>query len=103
MPSLVQILLPLPARNVPVERGGPFERLRAELTERFGGMTAYLRSPAIGLWKDSEGDPERDEIVVYEVMVDELDERWWAALRERLRTELDQEELVIRALPYQRL
>lgn len=99
---LVQLLLPL--------RGGAREEdrrylndLREELTHRFGGVTAYLRAPAIGDWKDESNLIERDEIVIVEVMVDELDTGWWADLRERIRKELDQEDLIVRALPYVRL
>ncbi len=48
---LVQILLPL-ADN----RGRPFPAamlgdVRRELTERFGGLTAFTRAPAEGFWE----------------------------------------------------
>ena len=100
---LVQILLPL--RDA---AGKPFpqehnELVRSELTERFGGLTAYVRSPAKGLWKEGEGNTVRDDIVVYEVMVEDLDEPWWAGYRERLRRRFAQEDLVIRTHPIRRL
>ena len=57
---LVQLLLPLRDNDgVPFPRAD-FERVRAELTERHGGVTAYLRSPASGVWRDEGGEVARD-------------------------------------------
>lgn len=97
MTHLVQILLP-----VRDERGEPFPssafvRVRDELTGRFGGVTAYLHSPAEGVWREEDG-VERDEIVVVEVMTDGLDRAWWQDYREELRRRFAQDELVVRAL-----
>lgn len=94
---LVQILLTLSDNDgVPFDPS-EYEDVRASLTERFGGVTAYVRAPAEGHWKEGEGSTARDEIVIYEVMVESLDRPWWAELRERLRTRFRQEELVVRA------
>jgi hypothetical protein len=101
--ALVQLLLPIVEKHDSSAAGGIHAELRAELTERFGGVTAYLRSPATGLWKDHEDRVERDRVVIYEVMVEELDREWWAELRERVRLALEQDELVVRAIPVQRL
>jgi hypothetical protein len=38
-----------------------------------------------------------DTIVVYEVMVDDLDTRWWAGYREQLAAMFGQKALVVRA------
>jgi hypothetical protein len=57
---LVQILLPL-AGDRPV-----FDEVMHELTERFGGVTAYTRAPAAGLWKNPSASTERDDIIVGE-------------------------------------
>ncbi len=100
---LVQLLLPLydnEGRPFPERE---FAEVRRKLTDRFGGVTAYHRSPAEGLWKDDAGPPARDQIVIYEVMTDRLDRAWWATFRERLRKRFMQEELVVRALPIERL
>jgi hypothetical protein len=97
--TLVQVLLPVydPAGvALPPEL---FARVRAELTQRFGGVTAWVRSPARGVWKDEDGSVERDDVVLYEVVVETLDREWWSAYRERLRREFRQEELLVRALP----
>jgi hypothetical protein len=88
---LVQLLLPLydnTGRRVPHER---FALVRDELTERFGGVTAYLRSPAEGTWKESD------------VMVDRLDRAWWARYRIQLEGRFGQRELMVRATPADRL
>lgn len=94
---LVQLLLPLydpQGRRFPADK---FAAVRRELTERFGGVTAYVRSPAEGLWQDAEGDLQRDDVVIHEVMVEALDREWWAGYRERLRASFAQEALVVRS------
>jgi hypothetical protein len=48
------------------------------------------------LW-ESGGGVERDNIAVIEVMAEELNRLFWRSLRERLESELSQEEIVIRA------
>ena len=101
---LVQILLPLRDPGGTAFSNSAFTRVRTELTERFGGVTAYLQAPAQGVWKDEEeGRVERDEVVVIEVMVDDLDRGWWAGYREDLRDRFEQEELVVRAMEMERL
>ena len=100
---LVQILLP-----VRDNAGTPFpradhDRVRHELTERFGGVTAYLRAPAAGAWKDGEGDVARDEIVIFEVMAAGLDRDWWRSYREDLERRFRQDEIIARALPCETL
>jgi hypothetical protein len=39
-----------------------FDAVRRELTHRFGAVTAYMRSPAAGLWKKDSGEVDRDEL-----------------------------------------
>jgi hypothetical protein len=100
---LIQILLPLSDNDGRRFSEEPFIAVRRELTERFGGVTAYARAPATGMWKRDEGDVARDDNVMVEVMVDELDREWWRAYRDRLAALFRQEELVVRALPIERL
>ena len=100
---LVQLLLP-----VRDESGSPYPRklydsLVEKLTERFGGLTAYTRAPADGLWEENSGRTVRDDVVVYEVMADQLDEKWWKALRGRLERAFNQDELVVRTHEIRRL
>ena len=105
---LVQILLPLydnEGRRLPRAH---YDALARELTERFGGLTAYTRAPAEGLWRDEDAEGEgkppdapapvvRDEIVIYEVMAESLDEAWWRARRRALERDLRQDTVVVRA------
>lgn len=93
---LVQILLPLfdnSGRSLPREE---YERVRTELTERFGGLTVYTRAPAEGLWKSENGE-SRDDIVIFEVMAETLDASWWHDYRHDLERRFRQEKIVIRA------
>lgn len=101
MPYLVQILLP---RHVPnIDAPGPlFQAVREELTERFGGLTVYSQSPAEGLWT-SRNQLVRDEMVLFEVMVDAIEPAWWQAYRRTLEQRFEQEEVLIRATEFQRL
>lgn len=97
---LVQLLLPTHTRSGAAVASEQFARVRVELTERFGGVTAYTRSPATGLWKREEDDAiERDQVIMVEVVVEDLDRAWWTAYREQLELRFDQEEVHARALP----
>ena len=80
-----------------------FERVRRELTEHFGGVTAFMRSPAMGLWADDSGQVRRDEIVSFEVMTEMLDRDWWRNYREQLGKRFRQQEIVMRASSFERL
>ncbi|WP_081593607.1 hypothetical protein [Rhizobium mesoamericanum] len=93
MPYLVEILLPVTHTR---ESRANLDRLRDELTERFGGATLHVDSPAEGIW-DDDGEVERDRIVVAEVMTDDLDRTWWASYRKELEARFRQEEIVVRA------
>lgn len=94
---LIEILLP--------HIGGDlFGEVRRELVERFGGLAAFARAPAEGLWDGGGGGSvERDDIVVLEVMADRLDRAWWADYRRRLEVRFAQDEIVVRAREIERL
>ena len=101
---LIQLLLPLYDNAGRATPASELRRVRDELTERFGGLTVHSRAPAEGLWEEShDGGRVRDDLVIYEVMVDQLDAQWWRAYRESLERRLRQEELVVRALEIRRL
>lgn len=57
---LVQILLPLYDNRKHPFLHSDFKLVRGELTEHFGGVTAFVRSPAEGLWKEDDGKVSRD-------------------------------------------
>ena len=93
---VVEILLPLRDNG-----GQPFGQelysgVRRDLVERFGGLTAFTRSPAEGLW-DEGGGTAHDEIVIFEVMSDTLERGWWADYRARLEESFAQEVILIGA------
>ncbi|MBA3315101.1 MAG: hypothetical protein H0T47_17660 [Planctomycetaceae bacterium] len=100
---LVPLLLPVydnEGRPFPRSR---FEQVRRTLTEKFGGVTAYSRAPAEGHWKEADDATTRDDVVIYETMVDQLDRAWWSSFKEELRDQFQQEELIVRALPIELL
>ncbi len=103
---LVQFLLPLSDNLGQRFTSHEFTRVHDELTERFGGITAYMRSPAVGLWKEQKDNTQRvsrDNIVMFEVMVESLDRPWWSDYRESLKQRFRQEEVIIRATQMERL
>ena len=103
MPHLVQILLPLRTCDGSDQPPVLFAEVRDELTQRFGGVTAYSRSPATGLWKNTEAEVEREQVIMVEVVVDAFDRDWWTQYRDRLARRFDQEEIHARALAIERI
>jgi hypothetical protein len=97
MKHLVQILLPATGAGGPIA-AAQLEAVLRELTERFGGVTAYTRTPAQGLWKHS-GDTDRDTVVMVEVVVDVFDPEWWATYRLALERTFRQAVIHTRAFP----
>jgi hypothetical protein len=99
---LIEILLPATfndGRPIPPDMLG---RIRTDLVERFGGLTAFTRSPAEGVWVDG-GAARRDDIVVLEIMTQEVNRTWWLAWRKRMEAQLGQDEIVVRAREIERL
>jgi hypothetical protein len=93
----VEILLPL------FENGGKrnpkrrFDQTTRELTEKFGGLTAYTRAPAHGFWKQTSKRTVRDDVVIYEVICPRLNRSWWKRYRSVLEHRFAQDELIVRA------
>ena len=95
--TLVQWLLPLQdnaGRRFPQAL---YAQVRAELTQRFGGVTAYPHTPVVGLWED-DGEVQRDELVLFEVVVEDFDRDWWRHYRAELCTRFRQEAILLRAM-----
>jgi hypothetical protein len=93
---VVELFLPLETsdgRSIPSET---FERIKTELTERFGGVTSFLRSPAEGAWKPSGGSVVHDQVAIFEVMVEDVDTAWWHQYRKGLEREFDQAQILAR-------
>jgi hypothetical protein len=92
---LIQILLPLYDNAGNAFGEELYIKVRTELTERFGGLTAFTRAPAQGLWR-SDGKTTHDDIVVFEVMAAEIDKEWWANYRLGLEASFRQDTIIIR-------
>lgn len=71
-----------------------FRSVEVELSARFGGVTAHLQSPASGIWHD-EGETHADEVVIFEVILEEPDCLWWRDYRERLEVEFRQKRILL--------
>lgn len=100
---LVELFLPLRDNaGLPFPRA-LYERVRADLAGRFGGVTAFTRAPATGLWEDGSGEVQRDEVVLFEVMVDHVDHGWWRDYRRALEAGFRQDEVLVRATAVERL
>ena len=94
---LIHILLPLNDNTGKPLPKRLFRAVAAELTEKFDGLTAHTRAPAEGVWKETSDRARRDEIVIYEVMVEVLDEPWWTKYRKSLEDRFEQEKIIVRA------
>ncbi|WP_399678470.1 hypothetical protein [Xenophilus sp.] len=94
---LVQFFLPVRGNDGKAFPREEFARVRAELADRFGGVTAYVRSPAVGAWEDDDGDVCRDDVLLFEVVADTLDRDWWRDYRDDLCGRFAQEEVLVRA------
>jgi hypothetical protein len=100
---LIQILLPLNDNAGHSHARELFRVVADELTEQFGGLTAYTRAPAEGLWKEDSSGATKDEIVIYEVMTKGLDKKWWREYRTGLEARFRQEQVIARAQRIRRL
>ena len=93
---LIQILLPLFDNDGTHFEPALYADTRRELAERFGGLTAFSRAPAEGLWQD-DGKTKHDDIIVFEVMAEGVDTEWWRAYRKTLEARFKQDMMVVRA------
>jgi hypothetical protein len=94
---LVQLIVPVYDNDGQPFVAAEFTRVRRELTERFGGATAYTRAPAQGTWEDEQGRIRHDDVIVMEVMVDVLDRPWWHEYGRELARRFRQNEMAVRA------
>lgn len=80
-----------------------FDQVRTELAEKFGGVTVFVRSPAVGLWEDDDGEVQRDDVVLLEVMAAHVDHGLWRGYRQQLEQRFLQDEVLVRASAVERL
>ena len=92
---LIQLLLPVTKGDSSADQS--IREVRRELTERFGGVTAYTRAPAHGVWVDETNTEIHDDVTIVEVMAKEVDHDWWSSFRKKLEDELQQDVVVVRA------
>lgn len=100
---LVELFLPLRNNAGAAFKKDLYDTVRAELAALFGGVTAFTRAPAAGLWEDDGGEVQRDDVVLFEVMVDHVDHAWWRNYRATLEQRFDQDEVLVRATAVERL
>ena len=77
----------------------PLADTRREPAARFSGLTAYLRSPAKGLWTAPDGHTEQDDVVMVEVVTEAFDRAWWRTYAATLAARFGQESIHVRAVP----
>ena len=100
---LIQIYLPLQDNEGKTFETGKFSGIEKELTERFGGLTAFTRAPADGFWKPDRKGIQQDRIVIFEVIAAQLDQKWWEAYRHNLEEIFSQDEIMVLATEVSRL
>ena len=76
--------------------------VRRQLFDKFGGLTVKPRSPSQGYIREGKS-PAKDDLVVLEVTVPELDRAWWDAFKADLEQQFRQREIQIRASELARL
>lgn len=95
---LVRFYLPLHDNSGEPFPSFMFRAVEAELSARFGGVTAHLQSPASGLWRDGS-EVHADEVAVFEVLSRKEDRDWWTAYRQRLAREFRQKSILMMLQP----
>ena len=95
---LVRFYLPLHDNTGAAFPAQMLADVSSELSDRFGGVTAHLLSPASGLWRDG-GDMHADDVVIFEVFTQNVDRGWWTAYRGRLAEDFRQKSILMLLQP----
>lgn len=95
---LFQILLPRADNDGKPFAREEFDRVKEDLASKFDGVTAYLQAPAEGLWHQ-RGQGGGDDIVIFEVMVQQIDLADWRDRRTELERRFRQDMVIIRYMP----
>jgi hypothetical protein len=93
--KLVQILLPLRDNRGRAFQRALYERVQKEITKEFGGVTAYTRSPARGVW-NTAGKAQLDDVIMIEVMSRRPRRAWWKRYRRELERRFRQDHVIVR-------
>ncbi len=100
---LIQVLVPLFDPQGKQFGKSIFNDIREGFLKKFGGVTIYASSIAEGLWKDDLGKVDHDQLIVFEVMTESLNRKWWKNYRQKLEQSLLQDEIVIRVVEFTKL
>lgn len=95
---LLQLILPVRDNDGNAFPDTLWDGLKARLADMFGGVTAFRRAPAEGVWAPSPEKRAAEDVFIVEVMARTLDHTWWAALQAELEQALGQEHVIIRAI-----
>ena len=95
---LIQLLLPVYDNDKRAFPRAYFDQVRQELTQQYGGVTAFVRSPAVGFWKDDEEEITRDDVIMFEVVTEQVDQGWWKRYRQKLEKTFRQNTILVRAI-----
>lgn len=101
--QLIQIFLPLYDNNKQAFGRSLYDDLRTGLKEKFGGVTFYRNAAVEGVWKDETGNTNYDELIIAEVLTSDLDTEWWQQFKQGLEQIFKQEEILIRAIVFEKL
>lgn len=74
---------------------------RCKLAETSDGLTAYVWSPAKGVWTAPDGHTEHDDVVMVEIVTDTFDRQWWHTYAATLAARFGQDTIHVRALSIQ--
>jgi hypothetical protein len=94
---LIQLLLPVTVNGS--QATTQLTQTRLELAERFKGLTAYVRSPAKGVWTAPDGHMEQDDVVMVEVVTATFERDWWRHYAATLAERFSQDAIHVRAVP----
>jgi hypothetical protein len=100
--TLIEIFLPLFDPQGARFPRAMLDEVKSELTDRFGGVTAFARSPAEGQWLQG-GSVANDTLIVCEVMVESVDSGWWRNYLDGLARRFGQQEMLARATAVRKL
>ena len=92
----IEIFLPLNLNDGAPQPAELFRRVREQLVDQFGGVTAFSRNPAIGISLQEDNERSEDDIIIYEVIVEPVDRAWWRSYKRLLELLFQQEEILIR-------
>jgi hypothetical protein len=95
---LIQILLPVATSRGSAEADARVRETRRELVDAFGGLTAYLQTPAQGVWTSPDGERERDAVVMVEIVAEHFDRAWWRQYTATLAGRFQQDVIHVRAI-----